>query len=115
MFDGDAEALFSVGRRFLTGNGVDKDEDKGRQMISEAAAMGHSMAIQFLASLNCKPAAESTPTEKPVCAHNPAIDCPCPKECPRHGKCCACARCITAGMSRMYTRNTSKEAEPSMR
>lgn len=46
MFDGDAEALFSVGRRFLTGNGVDKDETKGRQMISEAAAMGHSLAIQ---------------------------------------------------------------------
>lgn len=28
---------------------------------------------------------------KPVCEHNPSIDCPCPKNCPRHGKCCACA------------------------
>lgn len=27
---------------------------------------------------------------KPVCQHNPAIDCPCPKDCPRHGKCCQC-------------------------
>lgn len=27
---------------------------------------------------------------KPVCEHNQAIDCPCPKECPRHGKCCQC-------------------------
>lgn len=27
---------------------------------------------------------------KPVCAHNPAINCPCPKDCPRHGKCCLC-------------------------
>lgn len=27
---------------------------------------------------------------KPVCEHSPAIDCPCPKDCPRHGKCCAC-------------------------
>ena len=27
---------------------------------------------------------------KPVCSHNPAIECPCPKDCPRHGKCCAC-------------------------
>lgn len=27
---------------------------------------------------------------KPVCAHNQGIKCPCPKECPRHGKCCAC-------------------------
>lgn len=90
MFDGDAEALFSVGRRFLAGNGVEKDEAKGRQMISEAAAMGHSMAIQFLASQSSKQEEESKPALKPVCAHNPAIECPCPKECPRHGKCCAC-------------------------
>ncbi|MBQ0160435.1 MAG: hypothetical protein MJZ99_06075 [Bacteroidales bacterium] len=27
---------------------------------------------------------------KPVCVHSPKIECPCPKECPRHGKCCAC-------------------------
>ena len=27
---------------------------------------------------------------RPVCQHNPAIDCPCPKDCPRHGKCCQC-------------------------
>ena len=27
---------------------------------------------------------------KPVCPHNPDIECPCPKDCPRHGKCCAC-------------------------
>lgn len=27
---------------------------------------------------------------KPLCIHNPSIECPCPKECPRHGKCCAC-------------------------
>ncbi|MCQ2186128.1 MAG: SEL1-like repeat protein [Bacteroidales bacterium] len=68
MFDSDAEALFSVGRRFFTGNGVDKDEAKGRQMISEAAAMGHSMAIQFLASLSSKHEEESKPALKPVCA-----------------------------------------------
>ncbi len=28
--------------------------------------------------------------EKPVCPHNTGIKCPCPKDCPRHGKCCAC-------------------------
>lgn len=27
---------------------------------------------------------------KPVCPHNTTIDCPCPKDCPRHGKCCSC-------------------------
>ena len=27
---------------------------------------------------------------KPVCEHNPSINCPCPKECPRHSKCCLC-------------------------
>ena len=26
-------------------------------------------------------------TLKPVCPHNPDIECPCPKDCPRHGKC----------------------------
>lgn len=31
------------------------------------------------------------PIIKPVCEHSPeTIDCPCPKDCPRHGKCCAC-------------------------
>ena len=27
---------------------------------------------------------------KPVCEHNPSVSCPCPKDCPRHGKCCLC-------------------------
>lgn len=25
-----------------------------------------------------------------VCPHNPQIACTCPKDCPRHGHCCAC-------------------------
>lgn len=24
------------------------------------------------------------------CVHRTGIECPCPKECPRHGKCCEC-------------------------
>ncbi len=28
--------------------------------------------------------------DRPVCEHNAAIDCPCPKQCPRHGRCCQC-------------------------
>lgn len=47
---------------------------------------------------NAEPAAKSAesasacaePAAKPVCQHNPSIDCPCPKDCPRHGKCCVC-------------------------
>lgn len=27
---------------------------------------------------------------RPVCEHNPAIDCPCTKVCARHGKCREC-------------------------
>lgn len=27
---------------------------------------------------------------RPVCQHNQSIDCPCPKDCPRHGRCCVC-------------------------
>ena len=26
----------------------------------------------------------------PACQHNSSIDCPCPKDCSRHGKCCIC-------------------------
>ena len=25
-----------------------------------------------------------------TCPHNTTIDCPCTKDCPRHGHCCAC-------------------------
>ena len=47
-YDEDVEVLFSVGRRFLTGNGLEKDVVKGREMLSQAAMMGHSLAQQFL-------------------------------------------------------------------
>lgn len=47
-YDEDSEVLFSVGRRFLTGNGVEKDVQKGREMLSQAAMMGHSLALQLL-------------------------------------------------------------------
>lgn len=30
------------------------------------------------------------PLVKGVCPHNQNIECPCPKDCPRHGKCCEC-------------------------
>lgn len=33
---------------------------------------------------------ETAAPAKPVCQHNPSIDCPCPKNCPRHGKCSVC-------------------------
>lgn len=47
-YDEDVEVLFSVGRRFLMGNGLEKDVAKGREMLSQAAMMGHSLAQQFL-------------------------------------------------------------------
>lgn len=48
MFDGDAEALFSVGRRFLNGNGVEKDIARAKSLLSQAASMGHPMAAKLL-------------------------------------------------------------------
>lgn len=47
----DAETLFSVGRRFLNGNGVEKDMKKAIAMLTKAADMGHSMAKQLLDSI----------------------------------------------------------------
>lgn len=48
IFDCDAEILFSVGRRFLTGNGVEKDLEKAHEMLSQAASMGHELAARLL-------------------------------------------------------------------
>ena len=47
-YDDDVEVNFTVGRRFLTGNGVEKDIKKAKEMLSKAAAMGHSLAKQLL-------------------------------------------------------------------
>ena len=33
---------------------------------------------------------EQTKRLRSVCEHNAGIQCPCPKECPRHVKCCVC-------------------------
>lgn len=54
MYDDDVEVLFSVGRRFLTGNGLEKNEEKGRAMLKQAASMGHSLAQQFLDRYNAE-------------------------------------------------------------
>ena len=40
----DAETLFSVGRRFLNGDCVEKDITKAKAMLSRAAEMGHPLA-----------------------------------------------------------------------
>ena len=42
--DYDAETLFSVGRRFLNGDCVEKDIAKAKAMLSRAAGMGHPLA-----------------------------------------------------------------------
>lgn len=91
--DNDVEVLFSVGRRFLTGNGIEQDVEKGRAMLMEAASMGHPLAKQFLDQYDHPaPVVEEPKAEvkREVCPHNASIDCPCTKECPRHGRCCQC-------------------------
>lgn len=50
-YDDDVEVTFSIGRRFLTGNGVEKDIKKAKEMLSHAAAMGHPLAKQLLETI----------------------------------------------------------------
>lgn len=55
----DAELYFSVGRRFLIGQGVKKDIKRAKELLTQAAAMGHPLAVQLLTTL-----AESTSPKK---------------------------------------------------
>lgn len=72
-YDEDVEVLFSVGRRFLTGNGLEKDVAKGKEMLTQAAMMGHSLAQQLLERYNAEnakaveePKQESDPLTEPT-------------------------------------------------
>ena len=53
----DAEALFSVGKRFLEGDCLEKDPVKARYLLSRAASLGHRKAQELLLSM------EETPSE----------------------------------------------------
>ena len=53
----DAEALFSVGKRFLEGDCLEKDPVKARDLLSRAASLGHRKAQELLLSI------EETPSE----------------------------------------------------
>ena len=53
----DAEALFSVGKRFLEGDCLEKDPVKARDLLSRAASLGHRKAQELLLSM------EETPSE----------------------------------------------------
>ena len=53
----DAEALFSVGKRFLEGDCLEKDPVKARDLLSRAASLGHRKAQEILLSM------EETPSE----------------------------------------------------
>ncbi len=50
----DAETLFSVGRRFLNGDGLDKDVKKAYDLLSKAVALGHQHAQTLLDSIDLK-------------------------------------------------------------
>ena len=49
--DYDAETLFSVGRRFLNGDCVEKDVVKAKAMLGRAAELGHPLARKLLATI----------------------------------------------------------------
>ena len=53
----DAEALFSVGKRFLEGDCLEKAPVKARDLLSRAASLGHRKAQELLLSM------EETPSE----------------------------------------------------
>ena len=52
IYGDDAEALFSVGRRFLNGNGLEKDLVKAHDLLSKAAALGHVQAKALLDTID---------------------------------------------------------------
>ena len=49
--DDDAEINFSVGRRFLTGNGVEKDVKRALELFRAAADAGHLLAKQMVETI----------------------------------------------------------------
>ncbi len=50
-YDDDAEINFSVGRRFLTGNGVEKDVKRALELFKAAAEQGHMLARQMVETI----------------------------------------------------------------
>ena len=48
----DAETLFSVGRRFLNGDCVEKDIAKAKAMLGMAAEMGHPLARNLMETIS---------------------------------------------------------------
>lgn len=67
-YDTDAETLFSVGRRFLTGSGVEKDTARARELLGQAAELGHSLAKQLLETIPQAKPAEVATVEEPAAA-----------------------------------------------
>ena len=64
IYESDAETLFSVGRRFLNGDCVEKDIKKAKEILSRAAEMGHPMASKLLERIKEEePAAAELSTE----------------------------------------------------
>ena len=55
----DAEALFSVGKRFLEGDCLEKDPVKARDLLSRAASLGHRKAQELLLSMEESPSEDS--------------------------------------------------------
>lgn len=48
----DAEAMYSVGKRFLQGDCLEKDIVKARDLLSRAAALGHRRAQELLGTMD---------------------------------------------------------------
>lgn len=48
----DADAMYSVGKRFLDGDCLEKDLVKARDLLSRAAALGHQRAKELLMTLD---------------------------------------------------------------
>ena len=55
----DAEALFSVGKRFLEGDCLEKDPLKARDLLFRAASLGHMKAQELLLSMEATPSEDS--------------------------------------------------------
>ncbi len=52
--EGSASSQYDLGMRFLTGNGVDKNEETARKWLGDAAKQGHTAAVKKIQELDKK-------------------------------------------------------------
>ena len=63
MLNSDADTLYSVGRRLLLGDCLEKDVPRAKAMLEKAAEMGHAAAAKLLATIPADEPVSTTTSE----------------------------------------------------